>query len=184
MGGAQRPSDRDRLPPTGNAAARTALELAADATDGPVAVCAGDGGNGGGLCAARHLLNRSRDVRVVLDRPAADLTGAAARQWRILDAMGVEAVTAVDGAEDPFADAALVVDALVGYGITGALRGRAADPDRTLTLALPKTGLEGRDGLVLADIGLPRTVFERAGVDYPDPGPFGDGYRVRLETGG
>jgi NAD(P)H-hydrate epimerase len=189
------------------------------ASGGPIVVAAGDGGNGGGgLCAARHLLNRSRDVQVVLDRPAAELTGAAAEQWAVLDAMGVAAATP-DGDASPFDGAALVVDALVGYGLSGPLRGTAADlversgatdapvlsldvpsgvdattggapgpaadPDRTLTLALPKTGLDGRAvDLVLADIGLPRVVFERAGVAYPDPGPFTGGYRVRLETEG
>lgn len=44
------------------------------------------------------------------------------------------------------------------------------DPDATMTLALPKTGLEGLDGdLVLADIGIPGGVFARAGVAYVDP---------------
>ncbi|MFB6206510.1 MAG: NAD(P)H-hydrate epimerase [Haloglomus sp.] len=227
--------------------AREALAMTEEAggSDGPIVVAAGDGGNGGGgLCAARHLLNRSQDVRIVLDRPADELHGAAAEQWSVLEAMGVTAVT--PGGDEPSAitvanaDADLVIDALVGYGLSGALRGTAADlvagfgehrvlsldvpsgvdattgeapktttdetpktttdetpgvaaaPARTLTLALPKTGLAacGSD-LVLADIGLPRVVFERAGVEYPEPGPFAgtaaeqgretdDGYRVPL----
>lgn len=170
---------------------------------GPVTVYAGGGGNGGGgLAAARHLANRDATVDVVLDRDPADLDGAAADQLRVLRAMDVPI-----GVE-PEREAALLVDALVGYGLTGELRGLAADlvasiegrsapvvsldvpsgrdattgetpgpavePDVTLTLALPKTGLEGLSGrLLLADIGIPAVVFERAGIDYTSP--FEDG---------
>lgn len=190
--------------------ARAASEAAREYDAGRVTVLAGNGGNGGGgLCAARHLLNRDRDVAVLLDRPAGDLTGAAATQWAVLAAMGVEP------ADESALDApGLVVDALVGYGLDGPLRGRAAElvarlgdagapvlsldvpsgadattgdrpgpavePERTLTLALPKAGLVNDAGRVtLADIGLPRVVYERAGVDGRVR-PFGDGWRVRL----
>lgn len=166
---------------------------------GPVTVYAGGGGNGGGgLAAARHLANRDVAVSVVLDRDPEDLDGAAGDQLRVLRAMDVPIGV------DPWRDAAVLVDALVGYGLTGALRGRAADlvaslearsapvvsldvpsgrdattgetpgpavePAVTLTLALPKTGLDGLAGrLFLADIGIPAVVFERAGVDYASP---------------
>jgi NAD(P)H-hydrate epimerase len=93
------------------------------AYDGPVVVLAGDGGNGGGgLCAARHLANHGRDVTAVLDRDPGALTGAAATQRRILRA--TDATVTTGAAVD---DAGVVVDALVGYGLSGALRGRAAD---------------------------------------------------------
>lgn len=40
-------------------------------------------------------------------------------------------------------------------------------PTRTLTLALPKTGLQRAPGdLYLADIGIPPAVFEWLGVTY------------------
>ena len=50
----------------------------------------------------------------------------------------------------------------------------------TMTLALPKSGLvPGKTGdLVLADIGIPRATFERAGVPYTSP--FGNRFRVPL----
>jgi NAD(P)H-hydrate epimerase len=53
----------------GRILAETAVEMA---PEGEIAVFAGGGGNGGGgLCSARHLANRGRDVTIVLDRPTA-----------------------------------------------------------------------------------------------------------------
>ncbi len=53
---------------------------------------------------------------------------------------------------------------------TGETHGVAVQPDRTVTLALPKTGLGAVAGpLYLADISIPRTVYERLGVDYERP---------------
>lgn len=51
----------------------------------------------------------------------------------------------------------------------------------TLTLALPKTGLGAvtAGDLWLADIGIPRATYERAGVPYADP--FGVSDRVRIQ---
>ncbi len=179
--------------------------------EGRVVVLAGGGGNGGGgLCAARHLLNAGVDVQVVLGPDPADLTGAAARQFGVLREMGVS-----PAADDVLGDADVVLDALVGYGLSGPLRGRpaelvdrlddpdaeirsldvpsgvnattgerpgpAVDADLTTTLALPKTGLGGVGPVRLADIGLPRVVFERAGVDYE--WPYGDGVVVDLSVG-
>lgn len=53
---------------------------------------------------------------------------------------------------------------------TGETLGGAVTPDRTVTLALPKTGLETAPGtLYLADISIPVTVYERLGIDYGRP---------------
>lgn len=166
-----------------------------------VTVVAGNGGNGGGgLACARHLVNHDQTVDVVLDRPPDELDGATAHHYRILDAMGVEATVGPTG----FDPGDVVVDALVGYGLEGPLRGTAADlvsalggtdaevvsldvpsgidattgerrgpavsADAVLTLALPKTGLRAVESRVfLADIGVPVTVFERAGIEYDSP---------------
>ncbi len=68
---------------------------------------------------------------------------------------------------------------------TGEAAGACVRPDRTMTLALPKTGLgtAATGELVLADIGIPAGVYERVGIDYQTP--FSGGYRVRLvRTGG
>jgi NAD(P)H-hydrate epimerase len=90
-------------------------------------------------------------------------------------------------------DAAVIVDALVGYGLEGPLRGRAAElaawtagrfvvsldfpsghgapaavsPTATLTLALPKDGLRGIAPLFIADLGLPTALWARMGLDVP-----------------
>jgi NAD(P)H-hydrate epimerase len=63
---------------------------------------------------------------------------------------------------------------------TGESLGKAVAPDRTVTLALPKTGLDALTGeLYLADISIPRTVYDRLDIEYEPP--FGDDDWVRLE---
>lgn len=177
-------------------------------------VVAGNGGNGGGgLACARHLANRGVSVRVVLDRPPEELTGAAAHQHRIIDAMEVPVSTGVEAVSQP-AEPAVVVDALVGYGLDGEVRdpkrayieqmnerqgptvsldvpsgvdattgetlGVAITPERTITLALPKTGLAAVENtVVLADIGIPWTVYDRLAIEYTNP--FGEADWVELE---
>jgi NAD(P)H-hydrate epimerase len=51
----------------------------------------------------------------------------------------------------------------------------------TLTLALPKTGLDAATvgELWLADIGIPREVYRRVGIDVPT-GVFGNRFRVAV----
>jgi NAD(P)H-hydrate epimerase len=184
-----------------------------DGARGEVTVLAGSGGNGGGgICCARHLHNRGFKVRVVLSKETATLTGAARKQLQILQAAELQPV-APSQAGDVIRRSQVVVDALVGYSLRGAPRGRVAElidlcnqhaarvlsldvpsgldattgeapgpvvrPERTLTLALPKTGLQGVLGeLYLADIGIPPEVFQRLGLSF-DP-PFGERYWVRL----
>lgn len=181
---------------------------------GEVAVLAGSGGNGGGgLCCARHLHNRGFAVSVVLDRPAASFTGAAGAQLRILHAAGLREL--MDDAAIPgmLRRSAIVVDALIGYGLRAAPQGRTAElidrcnehanrvlaldlpsgldattgatpgsvvrAERTLTLALPKTGLVKTPGeLYVADIGIPPEVYRRTGLSFETP--FRDHYWVRL----
>lgn len=63
---------------------------------------------------------------------------------------------------------------------TGETLGIAVTPDRTITLALPKTGLETVAGaLYLADISVPQTVYERLDIDYERP--FGRDDWIELE---
>jgi NAD(P)H-hydrate epimerase len=180
-----------------------------------VAILAGSGGNGGGgLCCARHLHNRGFRVSVVLSKESAELSGAAAKQLRILRAAGVGLVDPARAA-DAIRRSDLVVDALIGYSLRGAPRGWVAEliglsnhqgarvlsldlpsglnattgeapgavvqPERTVTLALPKTGLQEVSGeLYLADIGIPPEVYERLGMSFERP--FREDYWVRLTT--
>jgi NAD(P)H-hydrate epimerase len=180
-----------------------------------VAILAGSGGNGGGgLCCARHLHNRGVQVSVLLSKDPVELRGAAANQLGILRAAGVEPVALV-GADEVLRRSMVVVDALIGYSLRGAPRGRAAElidrcnehggrvlsldlpsgldattgdapgvvvgPERTLTLALPKTGLRDVQGdLYLADIGIPPQAYAALGLSFV--WPSGNRYWIRLET--
>jgi NAD(P)H-hydrate epimerase len=163
-----------------------------------IVVLAGNGGNGGGgICAARHLANHGARVRLCLTDPNR-LGEVPAAQRKIFQLTAGEEIRfeALQGSRPD-----LVIDAVIGYGITGAPRGRAAEviawanaagtsilaldvpsgldattgeapgpviaPEWTMTLALPKTGLRpDRSGATfLADIGIPREVYRRAGID-------------------
>ena len=163
-----------------------------------VTVLAGPGGNGGGgLVAARHLVNRGSTVSVVLSEPDT-LTPVPAHQADILARMG-----AVMTAVPPGAD--LVVDALIGYSLRGDPTGRAAEliqwanqqpapvlaldgpsgldvttgiagtphvqATATLALALPKIGLMEAPAvgeLYLADISVPAILYQRLGLTPPN----------------
>ncbi len=97
------------------------------ASSGEVAVLAGAGGNGGGgLCCARHLHNRGFRIHIVLDRQAESLTGAARNQLDILRAAGVQPIEAT-AVETVLVQSAVVVDALIGYGLRDQPRGRTAE---------------------------------------------------------
>jgi len=169
------------------------------------------GNGGGGICAARHLANHGGDVTVVVSDPrrlggvpAEQLALYRAAGGRVADVSDLrvcEAGLVVDalvgyslhGApEGTVADVirwisgqvAPVVSLDVPSGIdstTGDARGAYVRATTTMTLALPKTGLDiGAAGLLwLADIGIPREVYRRVGVCPPD-GLFTSGYRVKL----
>lgn len=63
---------------------------------------------------------------------------------------------------------------------TGEALGVAVTPDRTVTLALPKTGLDTVQGTIyVADISIPRTVYSRLGIEYERP--FDGDDWIRLE---
>ena len=152
---------------------------------GPVTVLAGGGNNGGGgLCAARHLANLGREVEIVL---ASERLGSAPRHHLdSLAAMGIS--PSIEPSGHP-----TTVDAIVGYGLEGSLRGTARSlarategtfivsldipsghrapeaviPAATLTLVLPKTRTRGLSPLYLADIGLPAALWRRLEIENP-----------------
>jgi NAD(P)H-hydrate epimerase len=166
------------------------------APEGTITVLAGGGNNGGGgLSAARHLANRGRDVSIVLgsDQPRT----AVMHHLHTLAEMGIPPARAP-------ADSPIVVDALVGYGLQGELRGRVGelaawshgrftvsldfpsghgfpggvDADATLTLALPKEGLHTTAPIYLADLGLPAALWARMGLDVAPL--FGEGRILQI----
>ncbi len=145
--------------------------LIAEAANPKILILCGSGNNGGGgLVAARHLINRGFQVEVVLINDQKSLKEIPKHQWSILEIMGVETLSNLSLAEFN-----IIIDAMIGYGLTGNPRGNAAewirkintgkipilsldvpsgldatlgsplDPctraNATLTLALPKTGL-------------------------------------------
>lgn len=122
--------------------------------DRPILILAGRGHNGGGgMVAARHLANRGADIQVVLPWEMNTYQGVPAHQLETLLAMGVSVMEAGDGWELPSAD--LILDALIGYGITGTPRGPVA---ALIQLAnshpAPILALDTPSGLQL-DTGIP-----------------------------
>jgi NAD(P)H-hydrate epimerase len=136
-------------------AGRSLAELAVNAF-GPrrVVVLAGPGGNGGGgLVAARHLVNRGRAVHVVLSAPQARLGPVPAHQLDILRRMGVPISTAPAPGVDALGEPDLIIDALIGYGLAGdptepaahLIRWADAHPAPVLSLDTP-SGLDVTTG--------------------------------------
>ena len=164
---------------------------------GKVAVVVGGGHNGGGgLAAARHLRNRGMDVAVVsAGGSVAEETARQMRllvddgvEWRndmgvvdvVVDALvGYSLVGPLRGrardlAREMSAGSGFVISLDLPSGTASDLRqptGVRVRADETVTLALPKRGLRARPDdvgqLWLADIGIPRVVYERAGLDVP-----------------
>lgn len=177
-----------------------------------VVVLAGTGGNGGGgICAARHLANRGIEVDLaIIDEVGIDdVAGQQLRVYRSTPGRTVgpgEAMSTNPG---------LIVDALIGYSLSGAVRGHARElidwangagspilsldvpsgvdattgsaegahiaADWTLTLALPKTGLdvEAAGDLMLADIGIPAQTYRSLDLTVSER-IFADSFTVRI----
>lgn len=105
-----------------NLAEQTRRMLGGRVTDRRVVVLCGAGNNGGGgMVAARHLRNWRADVLVKLVADSSRLKEVPAHQWRVLQAMGL-----TNQAEPNLAQADLIIDAMMGYGLTGNPRGEAA----------------------------------------------------------
>ncbi len=98
--------------------------LGADWRERRILVLAGAGGNGGGgICAARHLANRGAAVTLLLAGPL-PVGGAPAFQHHVYrNTSGREIAADALHRERPD----LLIDALIGYGLTAAPRGMAAD---------------------------------------------------------
>jgi NAD(P)H-hydrate epimerase len=115
---------------SGNAVARVCRDLADPGAS--VAIVAGRGNNGGdALVAARFL--KAYDVTVhLLGRPETITTDIARENWEALVASEIDHQTVTDSAAFDLGDPDLVVDAMLGTGVTGALR----EPEATAARAL------------------------------------------------
>lgn len=91
-----------------------------------VVVMAGTGGNGGGaLVCARRLHNYGATVTAYITQPHEHFTPIPHHQYDILNQMGVTVRPAEFIADVPSPD--LIVDGVIGYSLSGAPRGAAAD---------------------------------------------------------
>lgn len=169
------------------------------------------GNGGGGICAARHLANRGANVTLVVTRlgrlggvPAHQLAVYRATEGRLAEP-GKAARLTPDLVVDALIGYGLVgppagVTAdLIGWvrsltvpvvaldvpsgldSTSGEAPGAWVEAQLTLTLALPKTGLDvpAVGDLRLADIGIPVGVYRRLGLDVPIR-LFGDRFCVPL----
>lgn len=128
--------------------------LGGDPRGKPVVVLSGTGGNGGGgLVCARRLHTWAAQVYVVLTQPDEAYRGVPGHQLDILRRMHVPVTAAEPIDRLPPAD--LVIDALIGYSLSGAPRGRVAALIRwanataipTLSLDTP-SGVDTTTGIV------------------------------------
>ncbi len=170
----------------GRAVAEAAARMTESTPDRPVAVICGRGNNGGdGFVAARHLAAMGRRVEVLLAANRDHVSGDAATNLARLDAAGVAVsqMESAGAAAGACRRAGLVIDALLGTGISGGVHGLAAELIDTindcgapvLAVDLP-SGLDANSGrplgsAVRADetvtMGLPKLgLFLHPGADY------------------
>lgn len=89
-----------------------------------VVILCGSGNNGGGgMTAARRLHNWGADVLVALTKSADELRGVPAHQLDILQRMRIPILDSASLLPTP----SLILDAIIGYSLSGAPRGAAAD---------------------------------------------------------
>ena len=151
----------------GRSLAAVALEMLGDRSDeGSVLVLAGTGGNGGGgICAARHLANRNVPVSLCLADPIG-LSPVAKWQYRVFNATPGKLLPAAKLAAQRFD---LIIDALIGYSLTGAPRGSVADlidwangaATRILALDVP-SGLDSTTGVANGSVVVANTTMTLA----------------------
>lgn len=189
-------------------AGRNLAELALRLENNNFAVLIGNGNNGGGgLVAARHLINRGKKVSAILAGDIDSFKETPEKQHQILSKITKNVISFEKNktkARKIIKDSNLILDCLLGYSLNGNPKGNIAelikivneskksvlsldapsglnldngtafDPcimaDATMTLALPKKGFlnvrankySGR--LYLADISVPKIVYDRIGI--------------------
>ncbi|HOT07043.1 MAG TPA: NAD(P)H-hydrate dehydratase [Methanotrichaceae archaeon] len=165
-----------------NAGAALAREARALAKGSSIAIVAGRGNNGGdAFVAARHLSDHR--ITVFLVGRAKEITTPEARaNWNILQNLRFDLREVSDASQMNLTDYCLILDALMGTGVRGEVRGlekqaieainscrrpvlavdvpsglgtsTAVKPRRTLTFHRPKAGMGAE--YQVADIGIPK----------------------------
>ncbi len=184
----------------GRSLAITIIELLSEIPEPYIIILAGTGGNGGGgIVAARHLLNRNYNVSLAVTDKS-KMNDVPKKQFEMfLNANGV----VIENLKYENPD--IIVDALIGYSLSNAPRGKSLqfiewannkhaikisldvpsgidattgndfgtyfNATTTMTLALPKTGLtkEKCGKLLLVDIGISKSIYSKMGTKYNSP---------------
>ena len=184
----------------GRSLAITIIELVSEIPKPSIIILAGTGGNGGGgIVAARHLLNRNYNVSLALTDKS-KIKDVPKKQLEIFENAGGTLIKNFDTIKVD-----IIVDAIIGYSLSNAPRGKSLQfikwannqkaiktsldipsgidsttgkdfgiyfrTDITMTLALPKTGLtkEKCGKLLLADIGISKNIYDKMGTKYNSP---------------
>jgi NAD(P)H-hydrate epimerase len=137
--------------------------LDGDALGKRVLVLCGTGGNGGdGMVAARYLHGWGAEVDVVVSHRPDPSRGVAAHQLAILERMGLPIAEAPIRPELPPCD--LVIDALLGFSLTGPPTGATATLIRVANAgSAPVLAVDLPSGLTATD-GVPLDPCIRAGA--------------------
>jgi NAD(P)H-hydrate epimerase len=121
-----------------------------------VAIVAGKGNNGGdGHVIARHLRNRGAGVEVFLLADDSEITGDAATNLAIIRNLGVTVHSPQQCSADALGEAIgqggfdLIVDAIGGTGISGALRGSLAEAVEQVN------GVASRESIPVVAVDIP-----------------------------
>lgn len=132
--------------------------LGGDVRGKRIAVLCGAGNNGGGgMVAARHLHNWGADIFVKVFPGNAKLKNVSAHQFHILEMLGIQDRETID-----LDSVNLVIDAMIGYGLTGDPRGVIADWIQHVNdAARPVLALDTPSGLNMTT-GIPGTPCIRA----------------------
>ena len=96
----------------------------------PILVVSGKGNNGGdGFVAARHLTDAGADVTIAIAADVDQIKGDARTNLEIVFRMGIRCleIYEVSDLRDPMDSCDLIIDALLGTGIKGAVTGLAAE---------------------------------------------------------
>ncbi len=161
----------------GRGAADVALEMLGGQENAHVAVVCGRGNNGGdGFVVARHLHNHGLAVTVHLCSPRDKIGGDALVNLQIAEKMRLDIRQSAPGESD-FSGSDLIVDALLGTGLSGEVREPYASAIQVINAAgkpvlaidIP-SGLDANTGEILgccvradrtATFALPKTGFTR-----------------------
>jgi NAD(P)H-hydrate epimerase len=132
--------------------------LAGDMRAKRIAVLCGAGNNGGGgMVAARHLHNWGAEIALKVLSPREKIKEIPAHQLQVLEKMRIPDKESID-----LKTVDLVIDAMIGYGLTGDPRGTIADWIRRVNdAARPVLALDTPSGLN-ATTGIPGNPCIRA----------------------